>query len=70
MRRAFPPPLPVEALQQFQAMQLDGMGLRLLLPYLPEGASLDDAYRLYKRLGQESRTPCTILDGPLGVRRD
>jgi hypothetical protein len=69
MRRAFPPPQPTEAIQQFQTMQQDGLALRLLLPYLPTGASLDDAYRLYQRLGQESRTPCTILDGPLGIRR-
>jgi hypothetical protein len=70
MRRAVPPPLPTEALQQFQTMQRDGMGVKLMLPYLPQGASLEDAHRLYKRLGQESRTPCTILDAPLGIRRD
>ena len=70
MRRAFPPPLPTEALQQFQAMQLEGMGLKFMLPYLPEGASMEDAYQLYKRLGQASRTPCSILDAPLGIRRD
>ena len=70
MRRAFPPPLPAEALQQFQTMQLDGMGVKLMLRYLPQGASLEEAYRLYKRLGQASRTPCSILDAPLGIRRD
>lgn len=70
MRRAVPPPLPTEAIEQFQAMQLDGMGLKFMLPYLPEGASMDDAYHLYKRLGQASRTPCSILDAPLGIRRD
>jgi DNA excision repair protein ERCC-4 len=43
--RAFPPPQPTEAIQQFQVMQMDGMGLRLLLPYLPEGASMDDGSR-------------------------
>ena len=51
MRRAFPPPLPAEALQQFQTMQRDGMGVKLMLRYLPQGASMKDAYRLYKRLG-------------------
>lgn len=70
MRRAFPPPPPVEAIQQFQAMQREGLALKLLLPFLPEGASLEEARRLYKRLGQQSRTPCTILDAPLGVPRD
>jgi hypothetical protein len=70
MRRAFPPPQPVEAIQQFQAMQMDGLGVELMLAYLPAGASLGEAYQLYKRLGQESRTPCTILDAPLGIRRD
>jgi hypothetical protein len=70
MRRAFPPPNSDEAIQQFENMQQEALGLKLMLPYLPEGSSLEDAHRLYKRLGQESRTPCRILDLPLGIHRD
>lgn len=69
MRRAFPPPEPTEALRRFELLQREGLGLRCMLPYLPEGASLGDAYKLYKKLGQQSRRACTILDGPLGVKR-
>jgi hypothetical protein len=69
MRRAFLPPSPPEALDQFLVLQREGSGLRFMLPYLPEGATLEDARCLYQRLQQESRTPCTILDGPLGIRR-
>jgi hypothetical protein len=70
MRRAFPPPLPAEALQQFETMHLEGMGVELMLRYLPQGASMEEAHQLYKRLGQASRAPCTFLDVPLGIRRD
>jgi hypothetical protein len=49
---------------------MEGMGVKLMLRYLPPGASMEEACRLYKRLGQASRTPCSILDVPLGIRRD
>lgn len=69
MRRAFPPPEPAESLRRFELLQQEGLGLRCMLSYLPEGASLADAYKLYKKLGQQSRRPCAVLDGPLGVHR-
>jgi hypothetical protein len=69
MRRIKPPPGPAEALRQFFAMQKAGMGLKLLLPYLPLGASMEEARVLYRRHGQESRTPCSFLDEELGIRR-
>lgn len=70
MRRAHPPLESSEALRQFKEMQTSEMGLKFMLPYLPQGASLEEARRLYKRLGQTSRTPCTFLDDQLGVQRD
>lgn len=69
MRRQSSPPEPDEALQQFYAMQQAGWGVKFMLSYLPPGASLDEARRLYQRLAQESRTPCSFLDEPLGIRR-
>lgn len=45
-------------------------GLRMLLPHLPAGASMDDARRLYERLNQVDRRPCSFLDRDLGIRRD
>ncbi len=70
MRRAFLPPSPQEGLARFEALQRDGSGLRFLLAFLPEGASLEEARALHQRLRQESRTPCRLLDGPLGIRRN
>jgi hypothetical protein len=51
-------------------MAKDGFALRALLPYLPPGATIEDARRLYKRLGQQSRQPSKLLDERYGVRRD
>jgi len=51
-------------------MQKDGLALKFMFRYLPAGASLDDARRLYEKLAQESRTPCRFLDVPLEIRRD
>lgn len=70
MRRAHPPIESAEALRQYKEMQDSEMGLKFMLPYLPPGASMEEARRLYKRLGQASRTPCSFLDDPLEVRRD
>lgn len=70
MRRAFPPPSPQEGLARFEALQRDGSGLRFLMAFLPQGASLEEARALYHRLRQESRTPSRLLDEPLGIRRD
>lgn len=70
MQFATPPPTPSEALLLFRAMQKDDLGLKFMLRYLPAGASMEDARRLYERLAQESRTPCRFLDVPLEIRRD
>lgn len=70
MRRAFSPPRTEEALKQFDMLQQGGLGLRLLLTFLPAGASLADARRLHQRLRQQSRRPCRILDEALGISRD
>lgn len=69
MKRAFPHPEPSLGLQQFQKMQEEALGLKLLLPYLPEGATMDDARALQERLTQLDRKPCSFLDGPLGIKR-
>lgn len=45
------------------------LALRALLPFLPAGAPLEDARKLYKRLGQQSRKASKILDERYGVRR-
>lgn len=70
MRRRQTPPCPEEELRLFLLMAKDGFALRALLPYLPPGATLRDAHRLYKRLGQQSRKPSKLLDERYGVRRD
>jgi hypothetical protein len=70
MRRSFSQVQPPEALQQFQLMQEEALGLKLLLPYLPKGAGMEDAKTLHERLSQTSRTPCRFLDERLGIRRD
>lgn len=64
MRRIHPPPNPTEALRQFESMQKAAMGLKLLLPYLPPGASLEEARRLHRKLAQKGRPPCSFLEAP------
>ena len=70
MRRRCIPPEPAEALRQVAEMHKVGLGLKVLLPYLPPGASLEDARRLFRRLQQASRTPCSFLDDDLGISRE
>jgi hypothetical protein len=69
MRRTHPPHQPSEGLRQFEEMWRAGLALKLFLPYLPEGSTTDDARRLYRRLTQQSRTPCSFLDADLGITR-
>lgn len=69
MRRLRPPPGPEEGLRLFLLMAKEGFALRALLPYLPPGASLDEARLLYKRLHQQSRQPSKLMDERYGVRR-
>lgn len=51
-------------------MLLSKDGLRLLLPALPAGSTLEDARRFRKRLKQEARPRCSFLDAALGIVRD
>lgn len=50
-------------------MAKEGLALCALLPFLPPSASLEDALKLYKRLGQQSRKASKILDDRYGVVR-
>ncbi|MHB1846276.1 MAG: hypothetical protein ACYCWW_15745 [Deltaproteobacteria bacterium] len=69
MRRRSPPPSIEESLRQFEAMLRSKEGLLRLLAQLPPGSTLEDARRLHEKVKQQSRTPCSFLDGPLGIRR-
>ena len=69
MRRWRTPPGPEEGLRLFCLMAKDAIALRALLPFLPSGATLEDARILYKRLGQQSRRASKLLDERYGVQR-
>lgn len=43
-------------------MQAEGLGLRLLLPFLAEGAALGEARALRARMAQTGRPRCSFLD--------
>ena len=62
MRRLRPPSPPEESIREFEWMQAEGSGLRLLLPFLPSGAALDDARALHARMAQTGRPYCSFLD--------
>ena len=47
----------------------DGLGLRLLLGKLPDGATLDDARALRRRILQRGRRPSRVLAPEAGPRR-
>ncbi len=44
-------------------------GLKDLLALLPEGSTLEDAYRFRKASFQRLRQPCSFLDRELGIAR-
>ena len=69
MRRRQTPPGPEEGLRQFCLMAKEGVALRALLPFLPPGATLEDALKPYKYLGHQTRKSSKILDTRYGVRR-
>lgn len=62
MRSLRPPFPPEEGIQEFERMQAEGLGLRLLLTFLPAGAALEDARALHGRMAQAGRPPCSFLD--------
>lgn len=62
MRRRQTPPGPEEGLRLFCLMAKEGLALRAFFPFLPPGATLEDALQLFKRLGQQSRKASKILD--------
>lgn len=70
MRRLRPPSPPEESIREFERMQAEGLGLRLLLPFLPAGAPLDEARALHARMAQAGRPPCSFMDAdrPGGTR--
>jgi hypothetical protein len=68
MRRDDPAPSPQEALQACEDMLRSEEGLRLMLPLLPAGSTLEDARRFHLRQKQAGRrrSGCMLafLDGP------
>ena len=44
-------------------------GLKDLVALLPEGSTLEDAYRFRKASFQRLRQPCSFLDRELGIVR-
>ncbi len=70
MRRSFPVPSFEKSIADFEAMLRGQEGLRMLLPHLHPGATMEDARRLYERLNQVDRRPCSFLDQDLGIQRD
>ena len=54
MRRHRPAPTPEEALRTCEAMLRSGEGLRILLPLLPPGSTLEDARR-FRELKKQSQ---------------
>lgn len=56
-----------ERLQELERLMRDALGLRLLLPRLPAGATLADARRLRERILQQDRRPSAVLRGAAGV---
>ena len=60
---------PRQALEAVERMMQDGLGLRLLLGKLPDGATLDDAHALRRRILQRGRRPSRVLAPEGGARR-
>lgn len=54
MRRDRPAPTPDEALADCEKLLRNGDGLRILLPLLPPGSTLEDARR-YRELKKQSQ---------------
>lgn len=61
MRRLRPPSPPEESIREFERMQAEGLGLRLLLPFLPAGAALGDARAFHARMAQAGRPHCSFM---------
>ncbi len=65
MRRDRPPLSPAEALQACEAMLRADEALRLLLPLLPPGSTLDAARRFRERQKQAGRRPSACMQALL-----
>jgi hypothetical protein len=57
------------ALARVAELMEGGLGLRLLLPHLPPGATLADARTLREHILQRGRQPSRLLDEGLGIER-
>lgn len=62
MRRLRPPSSPEDSIREFERMQAEGLGLRLLLPFLPVGAPLGEARALHARMARTGRPHCSFMD--------
>lgn len=58
-----------QALEALERMMREGLGLRLLLGKLPDGATLDDARALRRRILQSGRRPSRALAPGVGAER-
>jgi hypothetical protein len=67
MRRDRPHPSPAEALQACEAMLRDDLGLRLFLPLLPPGSTVEDARRFRERQKQVGRRPSACMRALLEI---
>ena len=56
-----------ERLAELARLMHEALGLRLLLPRLPAGATLADARRLRERILQRDRRPSAVLDHEPGT---
>ena len=61
---------PEQSLATMWRLMRDGQGLKWLRMQMPEGATLEDALRLRRKLAQLRRTPSPVLDEELGIERD
>lgn len=66
MRRNHPASSPEEALEACETMLRQGDGLRILLPLLPPGSTLEDAQRFRELKMQAQRRPSVCISALLG----
>ena len=65
MRRDRPVPSPQQALEACEALLRSGEGLRLILPLLPPGSTLEDARQYHECRKQAHRRPSGCIQALL-----
>ena len=68
MRRSRPAATPEEALKACEAMLRSSDGLRILLPLLPPGSTLEDARRYREQKKQSQRRYSGCMRALLGMQ--